>query len=217
MIDALGLILVSGSYLSGSVPFGLLLTRWAGHGDVRQQGSGNIGATNVLRTAGKKLGALTLLCDALKGAIPVTIAQLLVPEWVAACGLAALCGHLFPVWLRFRGGKGVATALGVMLAAAPLAGALTCLTWLVTARLFRISSLAALISIGAMPLYAWVTQSPDPCDGIPCLRGAYAWVTQDQGQSVALGAIMAVAVILRHHANIRRILSGTEPKIGQKT
>jgi len=196
MIDALGVLLLSGSYLSGSVPFGLLLTRWAGHGDVRQQGSGNIGATNVLRTAGKKLGALTLLCDGLKGAIPVVVANLLMPELVAWCGLFAFLGHLFPVWLRFKGVKGVATALGVMLAAAPAAGALACLTWLGVAKLFRISSLAALVGISALPLYAWLTQ--------------------DNPALVLLSAVLAVAVVLRHHANIRRLLAGTESKIGQK-
>jgi glycerol-3-phosphate acyltransferase PlsY len=196
MIDALGVLLLSGSYLSGSVPFGLLLTRWAGHGDVRQQGSGNIGATNVLRTAGKKLGALTLLCDALKGAIPVGVANLLMPELVAWCGLCAFLGHLFPVWLRFKGGKGVATALGVMLAAAPAAGALACLTWLGVAKLCRISSLAALVGISALPLYTWLTQ--------------------DHPALVALSAALAVAVVVRHHANIRRLLAGTESKIGQQ-
>lgn len=196
MIDALGVLLLAGSYLSGSVPYGLLLTRWAGHGDVRQQGSGNIGATNVLRTAGKKIGALTLLCDGLKGAVPVVAATLFYPELVAWCGLLAFLGHLFPVWLRFRGGKGVATTLGVMLAAAPLAGALACLTWLGVARVFRISSLAALVGISTLPLSAWLTQ--------------------DRGDLVALSAVMTAAVLLKHHANIGRLLAGTEPKIGQK-
>ena len=196
MIDTLGVLLLAGSYLLGSVPFGLLLTRWAGHGDVRQQGSGNIGATNVLRTAGKKLGALTLVCDALKGAIPVVVGNLLIPEWVAWFGLAAFLGHLFPLWLRFKGGKGVATALGVMLAAAPAAGGLACLTWLVTAKLFRISSLAALAGISALPVYTWLTQD----------NPALVW----------LSLVLAVAVVLKHHMNIRRLLAGTEPQIGQK-
>lgn len=181
-------------YLLGSVPFGLALTRIAGYGDIRQIGSGNIGATNVLRTGNKPLAAATLLLDSGKGAIAALLALWLGGETAAlVAGGAAMLGHSFPVWLGFRGGKGVATALGVLLAVAWPVGAAACLTWLAAAALFRISSLSALIAIGLSPLSAFYLAGPD---------------------TAVLALFIAVLVFIRHHANIKRLLAGEEPKIG---
>jgi glycerol-3-phosphate acyltransferase PlsY len=184
-------------YLLGSIPFGLLLTRAAGVGDIRRIGSGNIGASNVLRTGRKGLAAATLLLDAAKGAIPTAIGALLsgIPGMCAA-GLAAVLGHLFPVWLRFRGGKGVATGFGVLLAAAPVAALATGAVWLVAARITRISSAAALAACAAAPLLALLLQP-------------YPLVT-------ILTLCIAVLVIVSHTANIRRLRAGTEPRIGER-
>ena len=183
-------------YLFGSIPFGLLLTRAAGLGDVRAIGSGNIGATNVLRTGRKGLAAATLLLDAAKGAVPVLIATAVTgdqaPLWAAA---GAVLGHLFPVWLKFRGGKGVATGIGAMLALDWRAGLSICAIWLIMALLFRRSSLAALTGFAAAPLAAWGL-------GNPALAKF----------SLIIGAV----IYARHHTNIRRLLAGTEPKIGRK-
>ncbi len=181
-------------YLLGSIPFGLVLTRLAGKGDIRQIGSGNIGATNVLRTGSKPLAAATLVLDGGKGAAAALIGQAVAgPDIAILAAGGAFLGHLFPVWLRFRGGKGVATFLGVVLALAFPVGAACCLTWLVVAALFRFSSLAALASALAAPVFAWFWASP---------------------QLVELTAALAVLVFVRHHANIRRLLAGEEPKIG---
>jgi acyl phosphate:glycerol-3-phosphate acyltransferase len=192
---AIQLAALVGGYLLGSIPFGLLLTRSAGLGDIRTIGSGNIGATNVLRTGRKELAAATLLLDAAKGAIAVLLAGWGGREAMLVAGLGAVLGHLFPVWLRFRGGKGMATALGVMIASAWPVGVLACVVWLVVAGLFRRSSLAALMAILATPFLAW-------------------WFS-DQGE-IVLAAVVALLVWIRHHANIRRLLAGTEPRIGQK-
>ena len=185
-----------GGYLLGSIPFGLLLTRLRGHGDIRSIGSGNIGATNVLRTGDKKLALATLLLDAGKGAL----ATLLAARWggdVAslAAGLAAVIGHNFPVWLGFRGGQGVATTLGVLLAVAWPAGIGALVIWIGSAALFRISSLAALIALAASPLLMLAFGS---------------------GAAALLAALLAALAIARHHTNIRRLLAGTEPRIGTK-
>ena len=182
-------------FLLGSIPFGLLLTRAAGLGDIRKVGSGNIGATNVLRTGNKKLAAATLLLDALKGLAPVLAFNLLwgpVPAVAAAAG--AVVGHMFPPWLGFKGGKGVATTLGVLIGLSWQLGAITCALWLVLAALFRYSSLAALLSIliGAVAAWYFVPVAAP----VLCLLAALVWV--------------------RHHENIRRLLNGTEPKIGKK-
>jgi acyl phosphate:glycerol-3-phosphate acyltransferase len=184
-----------GGYLLGSIPFGLIATRLGGAGDLRKVGSGNIGATNVLRTGRKDLALLTLLGDGGKGAAAVLIATAL---WGgdagALAGGAAFLGHLFPVWLRFRGGKGVATFLGVLLAAAWPVGLAACATWLVVAVLARISSLAALVTAALAPLFAFLLHQP---------RAA-----------LILAVFMAVLVFIRHHANIARLLKGEEPRIG---
>jgi glycerol-3-phosphate acyltransferase PlsY len=182
-------------YFLGSIPFGLLLTRAAGLGDIRSVGSGNIGATNVLRTGSKPLAAATLLLDGLKGALAVLLAVALAGHEAALWGgLGAVLGHLFPVWLGFKGGKGVATSYGVLIAAFWPVGLAAGVVWLVVAKLARLSSLAALISFAAAPLLAWALADAN---------------------LVKLTLAIAVLVYARHHANIRRLLAGTEPRIGQ--
>lgn len=185
------------AYMLGSIPFGLLITRALGLGDLRGIGSGNIGATNVLRTGNKGAAAATLFLDGLKGALAVLLARHFAGETMALiAGLAAFLGHLFPIWLRFRGGKGVATFLGVMLALAPIVGLIACATWAATAAAFRVSSLAALVAAALTPLWLLLIGPPHS-----------AW----------LGVVMALLVFIRHHANIRRLLDGAEPRIGQKS
>lgn len=194
-------------YLLGSIPFGLLLTRIAGLGDIRQIGSGNIGATNVLRTGKKGLAALTLLLDGAKGLVAVLIASRFAgPDAAIMAGYGALLGHLFPVWLGFRGGKGVATGLGVLIALDWRIGAACCLTWLIAAALFRISSLAALIAFAAAPVFALF---------LPLLWAPGSEALGDL-QFATFGAIVATAIFAKHHANIGRLLAGTEPKIGKR-
>jgi glycerol-3-phosphate acyltransferase PlsY len=183
-------------YLFGSIPFGLLLTRLAGLGDIREIGSGNIGATNVLRTGSKGLAAATLLLDAAKGAFAVGLFRYLGPPDAAIwAGLGAVIGHLFPVWLGFKGGKGLATGLGVLLTASWPVGLVSCGVWLVVAGLGRFSSLAALAAMVAAPVAALFLAD-----------GKVAW----------LALAIAVLVIARHRENIRRLLAGTEPRIGQR-
>jgi acyl phosphate:glycerol-3-phosphate acyltransferase len=183
------------SYLLGSIPFGLILTKAAGLGDIRQIGSGNIGATNVLRTGRKGLAAATLLLDGLKGYAAVALTNLLAPDCVLFAAAAAFLGHLYPVWLGFRGGKGVATALGVLLGVSWPVGVLAMLTWLVVAVLLRYSSLAALVAAALAPVSAWFLATPG---------------------TVCLAAFLAMLVFVRHHENIARLLNGTEGRIGQK-
>lgn len=180
------------AYLIGSIPFGLILTRLAGAGDLRAIGSGNIGATNVLRTGRKGLAALTLLLDGGKGALAVLIGRELGPDMAVIAGAGAVIGHIVPVWLGFRGGKGVATVLGVLLATAWQVGLLVCLIWLLVALAFRYSSLAALISVAASPALMWWLAMP---------------------QQVELAVFLAVLVWLRHIGNIRRMIRGEESRI----
>ncbi len=183
------------AYGLGSIPFGLLLTKTAGLGDIRAIGSGNIGATNVLRTGRKGLAAATLVLDALKGAAAVLIARQYVDDPAVAllAGLAAVLGHLFPIWLRFKGGKGVATGLGVLLAASWPIGVAACAVWLIVAATARLSSLAALAGFAAAPCVA---------------------LFLEEFSVVKLSFTIAVLVFVRHQANIRRLLAGTEPRIG---
>ena len=182
-------------YLLGSIPFGLLLTQLAGLGDIRAIGSGNIGATNVLRTGRKGLAAATLLLDGLKGAVAVLIFVILGPPDAAYwAGFGAVIGHLFPVWLGFKGGKGVATSYGVLIAIAWPVGLAAGAIWIVVAAVWRMSSLASLVSFVVAPLLA---------------------LALADGRVVVLSAAIAVLVIARHHENIRRLLSGTEPRIGR--
>ncbi len=187
----------AGGYLLGSIPFGLLLARLAGLGDIRKLGSGNIGATNVLRTGRKGLAAATLLLDGGKGAAAVLLAgNWAGPDAQIMAALGAVLGHVFPLWLRFRGGKGVATVLGILFALVWQAGLAACATWLLVAGLLRYSSLAALAALGAAPLYVWL-------------------FTRDL-QMVELIAVLAAMVWIRHRLNIARLLKGVEPKIGAK-
>jgi acyl phosphate:glycerol-3-phosphate acyltransferase len=190
---------IVGGYLLGSIPFGLIATRLGGAGDIRKVGSGNIGATNVLRTGRRDLAAITLVGDGGKGAAAVLLAGWLLgsAEMAALAGGAAFLGHLFPVWLKFRGGKGVATFFGTMIAIAWPAGLLAGATWIAMAAIFRMSSLAALTAAALCPLYVFLTgQTPE----------AKLW----------LAAFMAVLIFIRHHENIRRLLKGDEPRIGAK-
>jgi len=185
-----------GGYLLGSIPFGLVLTRMAGLGDIRTIGSGNIGATNVLRTGNKGLAAATLILDSGKGAFAALAAAALAsPDAAAVAGLFAVLGHNFPVWLNFKGGKGVATTLGVLLAVSWPVGVAACATWLVVAAIFRYSSLAALVALALSPFYALIWSD--------------SWVT-------VTALILAVLAIIRHRANIQRLVTGAEPKIGKK-
>lgn len=198
--DVLSAIAAVAGYLLGSVPFGLLIVKAAGLGDIRTTGSGNIGATNVLRTGRKELALATLLLDAGKGAIAVGLAHLMLPDVASPlpliAGIAAVIGHNFPVWLGFKGGKGVATTLGVVLVTLPPAGLACCLTWLIVARIGKYSSLAAMTGILAAPATAAFLDRPD---------------------RVIAFSVLAVLLIARHRTNIRRLLAGTEPKIGSRT
>ncbi len=183
------------SYVLGSIPFGLVLTRIAGLGDIREIGSGNVGATNVLRTGNKTLAALTLVLDAGKGAFAVLIAMRWNLDLAIVAGLCSVIGHNFPIWLKFQGGKGVATTMGVLIAIAWPTGLAACGTWLAVAAIFRYSSLAALAALAASPFYAWFLS----------------------GEKVAvLAALLAVFSFIRHHENIRRLIKGEESKIGKK-
>ncbi|MBM3515551.1 MAG: glycerol-3-phosphate 1-O-acyltransferase PlsY [Alphaproteobacteria bacterium] len=188
-------------YGFGSIPFGLVLTRLAGLGDIRKIGSGNIGATNVLRTGRKDLALATLLLDGGKGAIAVIFARLIgdgaAAEPVALlAGLFAVVGHNFPIWLGFKGGKGMATTLGTIIAAVPLVGGMACVTWLAIALIYRYSSLSALIALLMAPAYAYILDYP---------------------YHAIIFAVLGLLGWIRHHANLRRLLTGQEPRIGAKT
>jgi acyl phosphate:glycerol-3-phosphate acyltransferase len=190
---AMAILAVILGYLSGSIPFGLLLTRWAGLGDVRAIGSGNIGATNVLRTGNKKIAALTLFADAVKGTIPILVMKALGGETAGLiAGLAAFAGHLFPVWLGFKGGKGVATNIGILFGLHWPLGLIFLAVWLIMAVLFRISSLSALTASALSPLWAWFLGRP----------------------SLVLALIViGVLIWILHRANIARLIKGEEAKI----
>jgi acyl phosphate:glycerol-3-phosphate acyltransferase len=193
---ALLLLVAVGAYLLGSIPFGLVIARALGLGDLRAIGSGNIGATNVLRTGHRGAALATLLLDAGKGGIAVLAARFALGEDAAqVAALFSFLGHLFPVWLRFRGGKGVATFLGTLLALAWPAGLLACATWVAVAALTRISSLSALVATAATPL--WLL-----------LLG--------RSEAVALSLVLAALVFVRHAENIARLRHGTETRIGAR-
>jgi acyl phosphate:glycerol-3-phosphate acyltransferase len=187
------LISVVLAYLCGSIPFGLILTRFGGHGDIRAIGSGNIGATNVLRTGNKKIALATLLCDMIKGFVPVLIAWRFGPEAATAAAIGATLGHIFPVWLGFKGGKGVATAGGVLLAYSWPIAVTAVLTWIVMACVFRYSSLAAVTAAIVAPLYAWIMRP--------------------EGVSPLAVLVIALIVIWRHRSNLTRLIQGEEDKI----
>ncbi|MBI1239277.1 MAG: glycerol-3-phosphate 1-O-acyltransferase PlsY [Alphaproteobacteria bacterium] len=193
-------------YLMGSIPFGLLFTRWAGLGDVRAIGSGNIGATNVLRTGNRWIAAATLLCDGGKGAFAVLVADGTIPHLLTGtypwggsalavlAAIASFAGHVFPVWLGFKGGKGVATFLGTLLALSPHVGLAACATWLVTAGLTRMSSLSALVAAALSPVFLWLG---------------------DEYLIAGAALLLTALIFYTHRANIQRILAGTEPRIGE--
>jgi glycerol-3-phosphate acyltransferase PlsY len=182
-------------YLLGSIPFGVLLTRATGGPDLRTIGSGNIGATNVLRTGRKGLAATTLLCDMLKGTVAVLAAMRYGPDAALAAGLGAFLGHLFPVWLKFKGGKGVATYIGLLIGLHWPAALIFCAIWLMVAAVSRYSSLAALIASALTPLGLWLLGRPD---------------------AAALFLLLTVLLWVMHRANIARLLNGSEGKIGAK-
>ncbi|MGE0629191.1 MAG: glycerol-3-phosphate 1-O-acyltransferase PlsY [Hyphomicrobiaceae bacterium] len=197
------LLALAGGYLLGSIPFGLLLTRAAGLGDIRAVGSGNIGATNVLRTGNKALAAATLVLDALKGTAAVLIAHELGGTYAGyaivcslAAGLGAFLGHLFPLWLGFKGGKGVATYIGVLIGLEWRLAIAFCFVWLLTAVTSRYSSLSALAASILVPALAF------------CLGDT---------PTMLVAAIMSALLIWKHRGNIQRLLGGTEPRIGAKT
>jgi len=193
-------------YLSGSVPYGLLLTRMAGLGDVRDIGSGNIGATNVLRTGNKWIAVATLLTDAAKGGLVLLIMwSVWGVDHAVVAGAGAFIGHVFPVWLKFKGGKGVATFLGIILALYWPVGLLFAALWLVIAGIFRISSLAALVASLAVPLMFWGAAN----------FGTPAWLISPYGYQFAeLTLLLAVIIWWAHRANIGRLIRGEEPRIG---
>jgi acyl phosphate:glycerol-3-phosphate acyltransferase len=198
LVTSQGLLLLTAvfGYLLGSIPFGILVTRAMGLGDLRQIGSGNIGATNVLRTGNKRAALATLLLDGGKGAVAVLLARWLLAEDAAqVAGLAAFLGHLFPVWLGFRGGKGVATFLGLLLALNWMVGLAVCGTWLVVALVGRVSSIAALAAAASSGL--WI-------------------LTLTDGSLLVLALVLTVLIYVRHWENLKRIKAGTEPRIGQK-
>jgi len=188
-----------GGYLIGSLPFGLILTKLAGLGDLREIGSGNIGATNVLRTGNKGLALATLLLDGGKGALSVFLAHLVFGEidLLYFAGAGAFLGHLYPVFLKFKGGKGVATFLGTLLALNWPLGAICCLTWFFTAVIFRISSLSALLAAVMGPLYSYL-------------------IFNNSALAIFTG-LLCIMIFISHRDNIKRLLSGTEPKIGKKS
>ncbi len=193
-LPTLGFLLFG--YLLGSIPFGLILTRAAGLGDVRKIGSGNIGATNVLRTGNKKLAAATLLLDALKGTLAAAVGyHVLGPEAGIAAGFGAFLGHLFPVWLGFKGGKGIATYIGVLLGLAPLVVLVFAACWLIVAKVTRYSSLSALVATIVVP--------------VVLLFAGY-------GRIGVLFVVLSVITWIKHRANIARLIAGTESRIGQK-
>jgi glycerol-3-phosphate acyltransferase PlsY len=182
-------------YLLGSIPFGLILTRMAGLGDVRKIGSGNIGATNVLRTGNRKLAAATLLLDALKGTAAAAIASRWGIEAGIAAGFAAFLGHLYPVWLGFKGGKGIATYIGVLLGLVPIMVLLFAAVWLAMAKISRYSSLSALVATLVVPVVLLVS---------------------GYGKIGLVFAVMTLITWIKHRANIQRLLAGTESRIGEK-
>ena len=190
-------------YLVGSIPFGLLITQAAGLGDVRKIGSGNIGATNVLRTGRRELAALTLILDAAKGFAAVMIARYFWPgDAIYIAAFAVFLGHCFPIWLGFKGGKGVATFIGILLGLAWPVGLVFCAVWLFIALAQRYSSLAALTAAVTAPIFAYV-----------------AWLmgwADDGAKFAATAAVLALLLVYNHRANIGRLISGTEPKIGSE-
>ena len=197
MLGAAMIVWASLGYILGSIPFGLILARFMGLGNLQKIGSGNIGATNVLRTGNKKAAFLTLVFDGGKGAIAVLIAQTFAGDAAGQiAGLAAMLGHCYPVWLSFKGGKGVATMLGILFALSVQVGLACCATWLVISVLVRISSLSALIATLSVAIWSVIFAQPS---------------------FIGLSIALSVLIFWRHRENIQRLLAGTEPKIGRKS
>lgn len=191
------LIATALGYLLGSIPFGLVLCKAFGYGDIRQIGSGNIGATNVLRTGNKPLALATLILDSGKGAAAVLLAYYFIDFNAAMiAGFAALIGHTFPVWLKFKGGKGVATTLGTLIALKPVLGLAACGLWLLTAVIFRYSSLSALVAVALTPIISHYLYHDATLSGLCAMIAALVWI--------------------KHRANLKRLCAGQEPKIGKK-
>jgi glycerol-3-phosphate acyltransferase PlsY len=190
------------AYLLGAIPFGLLFARWLTGKDPREHGSGNIGATNALRTSGKKVGILTLLADIGKGSLTVALADYLQDDMtlVAAVALAVFVGHVFPIYLKFKGGKGVATMFGVLIPWLPWVAIATFIAWFLLFKVTRYVSLASVVAAIMLPLFAW-------------LLGIFSWSSNDSSSLFAC-AILGMLVIVRHIGNMRRILAGEEPKTG---
>jgi glycerol-3-phosphate acyltransferase PlsY len=206
MTTLLAVLAILCSYLLGAVPFGLLIARWRAGIDIRQHGSGNVGATNVVRVLGKPAGYLAFGCDVFKGLVPVLIAKALqLPagfDLPLACGIAAIAGHVFPVYLRFRGGKGVATTFGAFLGLAPLATLITGAVWLVLFKLTRVVAVASLGLALAFPLSIYLV---DPEEALDENRGIFV-----------TSIVLATLIILRHRANISRLFKGEELGFGRK-
>ena len=198
MINIEGVLLIVGGYLAGSVPTGVILAKLFTARDIRQEGSGNIGATNVYRVLGARLGLLTLVGDVLKGVIPVLFARIWLGEdlWIAAVALFTFLGHLYPIFLKFRGGKGVATALGIFIVIAPLAVACAAGVFVLVAVIWRYVSLASLVASGLMPLFLGLTG----CSSV----------------YVVLGLIVGCLIFYRHKDNIKRLREGVEKKFSKK-
>ena len=194
----IGLAIVATAYLMGTIPFGLVFARWTGAPDPRTEGSGNIGCTNVLRVAGTRAAALTLFMDALKGALPVWTAGMLLPgssEWMQASGIAAVAGHVFPVWTGFRGGKGVATGLGPLVVLSPMTAIIVIGVWVLVLAASRYVSLASVTAAAALPLVSALTRAPG---------------------TLVFASVVAAIVIVRHRENLVRLRRGTESKLGAR-
>ena len=196
---SLEFVIVAGSYVLGSVPFAYIVTRLVTGKDIRTTGSGNVGATNTLRAAGPAAAAAVMVLDVAKGVVPVLAMRAVNPAswWVGGAAVAAVTGHCFPVWLRFRGGKGVATACGAFVTLSPLAAACAAAVWLALLAAFRIVSLASVVAVATFPVWLY-------------------WIQRAPSGLVMAGAVVAVIIIGRHHANLRRLAAGIEPRLGER-
>jgi glycerol-3-phosphate acyltransferase PlsY len=195
----IGLAIVATAYIIGTIPFGLVFARWTGAPDPRTKGSGNIGSTNILRVAGTRAATLTLVMDALKGALPVWMTGMLLPgspEWMQTSGIAAVAGHVFPVWTGFRGGKGVATGIGALVVLSPMAAIVVIGVWALVLGASRYVSLASVTAAAVLPLVSALTHAPS---------------------TLVFASVVAAIVIVRHRENLVRLRRGTESKLGARS